>query len=204
MRIGIIGAGFSGRAPARLAIQRGHEVMLSNGRDPATLANAMIRCEVGTSAQAAVFGDVVLLTAPYPGHKHIAPGPLAGKIVLDASNYLPLQPLDRDTKTASERVAEHFDGALVVKALNVIVEKDIEKHARPSGAPDRRAIPIAGDTDHAKETITGLLDQLGFDVVDAGPLSEGWRFEQGQAAHGTPLDRASLIQALAAAEVKSS
>jgi len=199
MRIGIIGAGFSGRAPARLAVQHGHEVMLSNGRDPATLANTMIRCKIGTSAEAAAFGDVVLLALPFPGYKDIAPESLAGKIVLDAGNYRPLQERDSPTTSTSEHVAAHFTGACVVKALNVILEKDIEKHARPPGVPDRRAIPIAGNSDHAKEIISSLLDQFGFDVVDAGSLSEGWRFEQGQAAHGVALDSAGLTRALAAA-----
>jgi predicted dinucleotide-binding enzyme len=101
--------------------------------------------------------------------------------------------------SSSELVAAHFAGARVVKALNVIPDEDIERHARLAGSSDRRAIPIAGDGDDAKETISGLLDQLGFDVVDAGPLSEGWRFEEGQAAYGVRLDRAGLERALAAA-----
>jgi predicted dinucleotide-binding enzyme len=191
MRIGIIGVGFSGRAAARLAVQRGHEVMLSNCRDPATLASAMIRCKVGTSEEAAAFGEVVLLAVPFPACQDIAPEPLVGKIVLDAGNG--------PAGNSSELIAAHFAGARVVKALNVIPDEDIERHARLAGSSDRRAIPIAGDGDDVKETISGLLDQLGFDVVDVGPLSEGWRFEEGQAAYGVRLDRAGLEQALAAA-----
>jgi predicted dinucleotide-binding enzyme len=208
MRIGIIGAGFTGRAPARLAVQHGHDVMLSNSRDPATLASAMIRCKTGTSREAAAFGDVVLLAVPFSSHQDIAPEPLVSKIVLDATNYLPqrdgdIGALDDHTKSCSERVADHFAGARVVKAFNVILEKDIERDARPSGSSDRRAIPIAGDSHGDKEIISCLLDKLGFDVVDAGPLSEGWRFEQGQPAYGMRLDRAGLTQALAAAAARS-
>jgi hypothetical protein len=208
MRIGIIGAGFSGRAPARLAVQHGHDVMLSNSRDPATLVSTMIRCKIGTSREAATFGDVVLLAEPFSTYKDIAPELLTGKIVLDASNYRPQRDghigvLDDHRKTSSELVAAHFVGASVVKAFNVILEKDIEKDARPSGSLDRRAIPIAGDSHVEKETIAGFLDQLGFDVVDAGPLSEGWRFEQGQPAYGMRLDSAGLTQALAAAGIQS-
>ena len=204
MRIGIIGAGISGRAPAQLAVQHGHDVMLSNSRDPATLATVMIRCKVGTSEQAAAFGQVVLLTMPFSNHTDIAPAPLAGKMVLDATNYnpgrdQPIEALINGSKTASELVAEHFKGAYVVKAFNVIPDKEIEKDVCPSGSPGRRALPIAGDASHAKATVTSLLDQLGFDVVDAGPLSEGWRFDLGQPAHGVRLDSAALQQALAAA-----
>ena len=185
MRIGIIGAGFSGRAVARLAMLRGHEVMLSNCENPAMQASAMLRCAVGTPEAAAAFGDIVLLVVPLRWVQDIAPGMLAGKIVVDAGDY--------GLACSSEFVAERLVGARVVKALNVILEKDIEKHARPAGSVDRRAIPIAGDDEQVKETISGLLDQLGFDVVDAGPLAEGWRFAQG---FGEPLDRAGLVRAL--------
>jgi predicted dinucleotide-binding enzyme len=204
MRIGIIGAGFAGRAPARLAVQHGHDVMLSNSRDPKTLASVMIRCKVGTARETAEFGDVVLLTVPFATYKAIAPESLAGKIVLDASNYDPQrdgpnEELDNHATTTSELVAKHLTGAYVVKALNAILEKDLERDARPSGTPGRRALPIAGDNDHAKEVASGLLDQLGFDVVDAGLLSEGWRFERGQPAYCMPLDSVGMKEALAAA-----
>jgi predicted dinucleotide-binding enzyme len=204
MRIGIIGAGFAGRAPARLAVQHRHDVMLSNLRDPATLANAMIRCKVGTPRDVAEFGDIILVAVPFANYGDIPSAPLNGKIVLDASDYFPerdgpIEALDGGGKTISERVAELFRGAKVVKGFNVMLQEDIEKESRPSGSPGRRAIPIAGDSDDAKATITGLLDQLGFDVVDAGPLSEGWRFEPGQPAYSGCLDSAGLTQALEAA-----
>jgi 8-hydroxy-5-deazaflavin:NADPH oxidoreductase len=204
MRIGIIGDGFTGRAPARLAVQHRHDVMLSNLRDPATLANAMIRCKVGTPEEVAEFGEVILVAVPFANHKDIPSAPLSGKVVLDAGNYYPerdgpIEELNTHSKTVSELVAEQFSAAKVVKACNAILEDDIEKQARPSGAPDRRAIPIAGDVHDAKAMVAALLDQLGFDVVDAGPLSEGWRFEPGQPAYSGRLDSTALTQALEAA-----
>jgi 8-hydroxy-5-deazaflavin:NADPH oxidoreductase len=205
MRIGIVGAGFNGRAFARLAVQRGYEVMLSNSRDPNTLANTMIRCQIGTSRQATEFGDVVLITVPFANYKEIAPEPLIGKIVLDAINYDPrrdgcIEDLENHATTTSELVAKHLVGADVVKAFNAILEKDIEKDARPAGSPDRRAVPIAGDASHAKDVVFSLLDQLGFDAVDAGPLSEGWRFERGRPTYGVFLRSAELKLALADTE----
>jgi predicted dinucleotide-binding enzyme len=206
MRIGIIGTGFAGRAPARLAVQHGYDVMLSNFRDPATLPSTMLRCKVGTTQDAATFGDVVLIVAPLGKHQEIAPELLAGKLVLHASDYDPkldghIAELNNRTTTASELVARYFSGAKVVKGLNAIPENEIERDARPSGAANRRALPIAGDADHAKAVVIGLLDRFGFDAVDAGPLAEGWRFEPGRPAYRVRLDSSGLAQALGSVSV---
>jgi 8-hydroxy-5-deazaflavin:NADPH oxidoreductase len=204
MRIGIIGAGFAGRALARLAVRHGYDVMLSNARDPATLPATMLRCKVGTATEAASFGNAVLIVLPFAKYATIAPGLLSGKLVLHAGDYDPrrdgpIAELDNRGTTASALVAGHFKGAAIVKALNTIAEKEIERDARPTGSANRRALPIAGDSDQARREVAALLDRLGFDVVDAGPLSEGWRFEPGRPAYGVPLDRAALTAALAAA-----
>jgi len=204
MKIGIIGAGFIGRAVARLAVKHGHEVMISNSRDPRTLTSAMISigCRIGTATDAVEFGDVVLLAIPFFALEDIAPGPFAGKVLLDATNYYParddqIPALDNGQATTSELVARHFAGAKVVKAFNAILERDIEPDARPVGAPDRRALPIAGDDALAKATVAELLGELGFDVVDAGVLGEGWRFERARPAYCVRLDVAGLKAALA-------
>jgi 8-hydroxy-5-deazaflavin:NADPH oxidoreductase len=202
MRIGIIGAGFAGRGPARLAVRHGYDVMLSNSRDPATLPTTMLRCKVGTNKEAAEFGDIILIVVPFMRYKDIAPGSLAGKIVIDATDYDPkhdgpVAAWDSGAATASELVAAHFKGAYVTKALNGIKDKELEQDGRPSGVPNRRALPIAGDAGHAKLVVAALLDRLGFDVVDAGPLSEGWRFERGRPAYRVPFDSVGLQQALA-------
>lgn len=204
MKIGIVGAGFIGRAVARLAVSRGHTVMLSNSRSPRTLLStvASIGCQVGTAADAAAFGDAVLLAIPFAALPELDPAPFVGKIVMDADNYYPMrddaiEALDKGETTTSEMTGRHLAGAKVVKAFNAILERDIEKDARPAGAPDRRALPIAGDDAAAKRTVSELLDDLGFDVVDAGALAEGWRFERARPAYCAPLDRAGLTAALA-------
>ncbi len=203
MKIGIIGAGFIGRAVARLAVKHGHEVMLSNSRHPKTLASTMIAigCQIGTPAMAAGFGDVVLLAIPFSSYLDLDPAPFRGKIVLDANNYYPqrdgtIEALDNHTVTTSGLTASHLEGAKIVKAFNAILEKDIEKDATPPGTPGRRALPIAGDDAEAKQVASKLLDGLGYDVVDAGPLAEGWRFERARPAYCVPLDSAKLRQAL--------
>lgn len=204
MRIGIIGAGFIGRAVGRLAVRRGHEVMLSNSRGPQTLHSAAISvgCSVGTVEEAARFGDVVLLAVLFGNIRSIPAHLLDGRIVMDANNYYPQRDgafpeLDSGATTTSELVASHFLGARVVKAFNAILERDIEKDARPAGAPDRRALPIAGDDPEALRVVGALIDQLGFDVVDAGPLAEGRRFQRARPAYCIALDVAGLRAALA-------
>lgn len=207
MKIGIIGAGFIGRALAILAVKSGHELMISNSRHPRTLGSTAVAigCKIGTAQDAAAFGDVVFVAIPLLAYKEIPAQPLAGKVVVDANNYYPqrdgaIEALDSHATTTSEMLAEHLADAKVVKAFNAILQGDLEKDGRTAGAPDRRALPIAGDDAQAKQLVTGLTDAFGFDVVDAGPLSEGWRFERAKPAYCIPLDVAGLKQALAAAE----
>jgi 8-hydroxy-5-deazaflavin:NADPH oxidoreductase len=88
----------------------------------------------------------------------------------------------------------------VVKAFNAILQGDLATDGRPAGTPNRRALPIVGDDAEAKRVCTGLIDQFGFDVVDAGPLAEGWRFQRAMPAYCIPLDTAGLREALAAAQ----
>lgn len=206
MKIGFVGAGFIGRAVAKLAVEHGHQVMLSNSRGPRTLTSTAIsvRAGIGTVADAIAFGDVVLLAIPFYAIADLDPTLFEGKIVMDACNYYPgrddpAPALDDGSDTTSGIVQRHLAGARVVKAWNAILERDIEKDARPAAAPDRRALPIAGDDAQAKATVAELFDDLGYDVVDAGPLSEGWRFERARPAYCVPLDRAGLQAKLAEA-----
>ncbi|WP_242140461.1 NAD(P)-binding domain-containing protein [Sphingomonas sp. TREG-RG-20F-R18-01] len=199
MKIGSVGAGFIGRAVAKLAVEHGHQVMLSNSRGPRTLTSTAIsvRAGIGKVADAVAFGDVVLLAIPFYAVADLDPAVFVGKIVMDACNYYPgrdepVPELDDGFATTSEIVQRHFAGAKVVKAWNAILERDIEKDARPTGASDRRALPIAGNDSDAKLVVATLFDSLGYDVVDAGTLGEGWRFERARPAYCVRLDRAGL------------
>ena len=206
MKIGVIGAGFIGRALAILAVKNGHEVMISNSRHPRTLGSTAVAigCRIGTAQDAAEFGHVVFVAIPLLAYKEIPVKPLAGKIVVDANNYYPqrdgvIEALESQATTTSGLLAKHLAGAKVVKAFNAILQGDLEKDGRPAGAPDRRALPIASDDVQAKQVVTNLIDAFGFDVVDAGSLNESWRFERAKPAYCIPLDVAGLKQALAAA-----
>lgn len=204
MKIGIIGAGFVGRAIGKLAVGAGHEVMLSNSRGPQTLFSLRyaIGCEVGTVEEAAAFGDVVVVAIPLSAIGTLPVAALAGKVVIDTDNYYwerdgRIPELDRRETTTSELVARHLPTSRIVKAFNAIPMNDLESDGRPKGAPDRRALPIAGDDAEGKTTAAGWLEAFGFDVVDVGPLAEGWRFERDRPAYCVPLDRTALEKTLA-------
>ena len=208
MKIGVIGAGFIGRAVAQLALAAGHEVMLSNSRGPQTMSSVLsgIRgVKVGSAQDAAQFGDVVLVAIPFEHYRSVPAQWLEGKTVLDPNNYYPERDghfpvLDRFETTTSRLLAEHFSHSKVVKVFNAIFATDLTEDARPHGAPDRRALPVAADDAGAKAQVISLLDELGFDAVDAGNLDDSWRFERAKPAYCVPLDQAGLRAALAAAE----
>ncbi|UZJ57770.1 NAD(P)-binding domain-containing protein [Pseudomonas sp. KU26590] len=208
MRIGIIGAGYIGRAVAQLAIAAGHEVMLSNSRGPQTLGDVVIEipgAQIGTLEDATQFGDVVLVAIPFNHYPTLPAEWLAGKTVLDANNYYPdrdgpIPALDRFETTTSRLLAEHLPRSSVVKVFNAILADDLSRDARPSAAHDRRALPVAADDPAAKSLAIQLLDEVGFDAVDAGNLDESWRFERAKPAYCIPLNKEALKIALAKAE----
>ena len=199
MQIGIIGAGSVGSAVAAVATRGGHDVMVSNTRSPDTLSSFVdsIGCKAGTPAEAAVFGDIVLLAIPLKAYHTVPVAQLEGKIVIDATNYHPerdghIDELDRDEITTSELLARHLPKSTIIKAFNAITAADIESDGLPSGWPGRRALPIAGDDAAAKKVVAALLDELGYDTVDAGPLVEGRRFQNNTPAYCIPMDSSGL------------
>ena len=205
MKIGVIGAGFIGRAVAQLALAAGHEVMLSNSRGPQSMSSVLSGIwgvKVGSAQDAARFGDVVLVAIPLEHYRSVPAQWLEGNTVMDANNYYP-ERNDEDVQaqqSLSRLLAEHLPHSHVVKVFNAIFAPDLTRDARPHGAPDRRALPVAADDAAAKAQVIELLDELGFDAVDAGGLDESWRFERAKPAYCVVLDRAGLTAALAAAE----
>ena len=204
MKIGIIGAGFVGRAIGKLAVHSGHQVMLSNSRGPETLFSLphAVGGEVGTVDEAVAFGDLVVVAIPLSAYRSVPVEPLAGKIVIDTNNYYHerdgrFPELDARATTTSELLAGHLPRSKIVKAFNAITMKDLESDGRSAGAPDRRALPLAGDDADPKAVAVKLYDEFGFDAVDVGPLSEGWRFERGTPAYCVPFTKADLQKVLA-------
>lgn len=193
--LGFIGSGRIGTKIARLAIAAGIDVVLSNSRGPQTLAETVAelgeRARAATPEEAARAGDWVVVSIPLTPYQQLPAAALAGKVVLDTINYYPFRDghfevLDSGETTTSELIQKHLTGAKLVKAFNNIADGHIPALARPTGAADRSALPIAGDAPEAKASAAALIDRLGFDTVDAGPLAESWRFEPETAAYVAP------------------
>jgi 8-hydroxy-5-deazaflavin:NADPH oxidoreductase len=206
--IGLIGAGHIGSQVARLAVASGYDVVLSNSRGPQTLAGLVEelgpRARAGTPLEAATAGDIVVVTVPLKNYRQVPVEPLAGKVVIDTNNYYPqrdghIPELDDETTTTSELLQGHLPKSKVVKAFNHIYAAELTTHGQPAGSKNRRALVIAGDDAAAKATVTRLLDQFGFDTVDAGPLSEGWRIQRDTPGYGPRRTAEELRRDLAAA-----
>lgn len=220
--IGIIGAGNIGSQLARLAVQHGHQVVIANSREPETLTELVDELNTlggstgstgstGTPAraatrdEAAAAGEIVVVTTPLAAIETIPVEPLVGKIVIDTNNYYferdgHIAALDDETTTTAELLQDRLVGARVVKAFNHIGAADLTGHATPAGTADRRALVVAGDDAEAKRVVTDLIDAFGFDVVDAGPLAEGWRIQRDTPGYGPRLTADELRTALAQAE----
>jgi 8-hydroxy-5-deazaflavin:NADPH oxidoreductase len=207
--IGFIGAGHIGGQLARLAVANGLDVVVSNSRGPESLA-ALVeelgpRARAGTSEQAAEAGDLVVVTIPLKVYRSVPVAPLAGKIVIDTNNYYPgrdghIAELDDESTTTAELLQEHLPSSKVVKAFNHIQAAHLTAHAQASGTPNRRALVIAGDDAVAKAAVAHLIDQFGFDTVDVGPLSEGWRIQRDTPGYGPRRTAAELRRDLEAAK----
>jgi 8-hydroxy-5-deazaflavin:NADPH oxidoreductase len=193
--IGFIGSGHIGGTVARLAVDAGHDVVLSNSRGPETLQE--LTAELGpharaaTAEEAATTGDIVVVTIPLKNVDQVPTGPLRGKVVIDTCNYYPqrdgqIAELDDGSMTSSELVQRLLPGSRVVKAFNNIQFSHLGSLQRPHGDPGRSVLAIAGDDADAKAAVSVFLDSLGYDALDAGPLAESWRFEPDTPAYGAP------------------
>jgi predicted dinucleotide-binding enzyme len=207
--IGFIGAGHIGSQVARLASSRGYPVVISNSRTPDTLAGLVQElgpnARAATAAEAAAAGDIVVVTIPLKNYRDVPVAPLAGKIVIDTNNYYPqrdghIPELDNESTTTAELLQAHLPASKVVKAFNHIYAAELTTHGQPAGSANRRALVIAGDDAAAKLVVTNLLDEFGFDTVDAGPLKEGWRIQRDTPGYGPRRTAEELRKDLAAAK----
>jgi predicted dinucleotide-binding enzyme len=206
--IGLIGAGRVGSQVARLAVTHRYDVVISNSRGPETLAGLVAElgpwARAATAIDAARAGEIVVVTIPLKAYRSVPVEPLAGKVVIDTSNYL-LQreghiPQLDDESTPDAELQAHLPKSKVVKAFNHIHAAELTAHAQPAGSPNRRALVIAGDDAGAKATVTRMLDAFGFDTVDAGPLAEGWRIQRNTPGCGPRRNAEELRRDLAAAK----
>ncbi|MBV9592964.1 MAG: NAD(P)-binding domain-containing protein [Actinobacteria bacterium] len=208
MRIGIIGAGHIGGTLARRLGALGHEVRVANSRAPATLAELAAESGVTSvwAADAAADADLVIVSIPQKSVPELASGILADAKadapVIETNNYYPrrdgrIDSIESGTPE-SVWVSEQL-GRSVYKVFNGIYWKHLLEKGQPAGSPGRIALPVAGADGPAKEVVIDLVDQLGFDPVDAGPLSESWRQQPGTPVYGADFDAAGVRRALAEA-----
>jgi predicted dinucleotide-binding enzyme len=205
MNIGIIGAGNIGGTLTRQFSALGHRVSVANSRGPETLAD--LARETGAKAvtveQAAHAGEVVVVTIPL-GNVPDLPRNLFADVpesvtAIDTCNYYPQRDgrIDEILAGTPESVwVERQIGRPVVKAFNNIRAQHLMELGRPPGSPDRIALPVAGDDPAAKRTVLQLVDELGFDGVDAGPLSESWRQQPGTPVYTADLNAEGVRRAL--------
>jgi predicted dinucleotide-binding enzyme len=188
MKIGIIGSGKVGSTLAEQFTSAGHEVAVSNARGPDSLRG--LESKLGAKAHAATiedaerFADVVVISIPFRSYADFPADELADKIVIDATNYYPQRDgrfteLDTDAQTSSEVLAGQLPGAArVVKAFNAMMWTSLRDKANKASSGQRVGIPISSDDSQAKQVVAGLIEQIGFEAVDAGSLAEGGRKHQ--------------------------
>jgi predicted dinucleotide-binding enzyme len=212
MKIGIIGAGHIGGTLTRRLTALGHQVAVANSRGPEALAG--LARETGAKAvpakEAARFGDVVIVTIP-EAHipdlpKDLFAGVPAHVVVVDTGNYYPQQRDGRideiEAGLPESRWVERQIGRSVVKAFNNIYAQHLLEKGRPKNAPGRIALPVSGDDARAKAAVMKLVDELGFDPVDAGGLDESWRQQPGTPVYATDFNEDGVRRALGEASRK--
>ncbi|MDI3331695.1 MAG: NAD(P)-binding domain-containing protein [Micrococcus sp.] len=205
--IGILGAGRVGTAVARQAVQAGYEVKVATAKPAEEIA--MIVDIITPGAQAvdaaeAAASDLVVAAVPMHKFRTLDPAALAGRTVVDTMNYWAptdgeIAELEADPRSTSEVVQDFLRGSSVVKTLNHIGYKDLEPLARPAGAPERRALALAGDDEAARAAVGTFLDRLGFDPVDAGPLAAGRAFQPDTPIFATTHSAARMTELLSEA-----
>jgi predicted dinucleotide-binding enzyme len=204
MKIGIIGSGMIGETTARLFVKAGHEVAISNSRGPESLKGLVQ--EVGPKLRAtsveetAAFGEIVLLAIPLKAYGTLPRAQLSGKIVIDAMNYYPQRDGQLDFKgtSTSAFIAQQLPGARVVKTFNTMYFKPLGAEGKP-GAPleERLVLFVAADDAEAKQTVSRLIEQIGFAAVDTGTLATGGkRQEPGTAIYNRPMKPAQAREEL--------
>lgn len=214
MKIGMIGAGQIGGTLTRRFRELGHEVYVANSRGPASLAD--LARETGAKPvsveEAARAGEVVVVTIPEGKIRDLPRDLFAGVpdevVVIDTGNYYPRERDGRieeiESGVTESRWVSNQLRRPVVKAFNNIYAQHLLERGRPSGTPGRIALPVAGDNPRAKETVIGLVNQLGFDAVDAGGLDDSWRQQPGTPVYTADFDADGVRRALAQASKERS
>ena len=191
-----------------MAVASGYDVVIANSRGPETLGDLVAelgpKARAATAAEAGAAGDVVVVTVPLHAIDQVPVEPLAGKIVLDTNNYYferdgRIEALDKGETTTSELLQQHLPTSKVAKAFNHIYASEITTSGAAAGTANRRALATSSDHDDAAEFVERFYDEIGFDTVNVGPLSESWRVERDRPAYVLRQNAEELTKNLALA-----
>jgi len=201
--IGIVGAGKLGITLAQLARKAGYEVYISGSREPSKIELSVQVLAPGayavTTSEVVRVSDIVILAIPLSKFRLLKPEDFTDKLVVDAMNYWwevdgPRTDSVTEGMSSSEAVQLHLSQARIVKALNHMGYHDLHDETRPTGTPERKAIAVAGDDPADIDTVSRLIDTLGFDALNIGVLSNGTRLEPGHPAFGANVTTLELAR----------
>ncbi len=209
MKIGVIGTGNIGGTLARKLSAAGHDVRVANSRGlegVRAFANEIIATAV--DIREAVKGvDLIVISIPFPAVAELSKD-LFDTVpqhvpVIDTGNYYPglrdPQIPEIDAGMPHSVWVSKQLGRPVIKAFNNILAYSLAGLGRPEGSPGRLAIAVAGDDVRSKQIVMDVVNETGFDPVDAGPLDESWRQQPGTPAYCCDYDAETTRKGLAAA-----
>lgn len=192
MKIGIIGAGNIGSALAGHFHKLQHIVLIANSRGPETLSR--VAEDTGATPvaipEAAKGVDLLVIAIPMKSVPSLPKGLLfdlpAASPIIDTGNYYPLRDGAIAEIDGGMTESEWTSGVLgrpVIKAFNNIIADSLLHKGLPKGPKNRIALPVGGNVEKSKQIVISLVDKVGFDALDAGPLSESWRYQPGTPAY---------------------
>lgn len=205
MKIGIIGTGAIGSTIAEKLSKAGHKVIVNNTSEPADLEKTAseLGATSATIQELVKDVDVIILSIPTVAIPQLSKDLFVNTandiIIVDTSNYYPFRDDEieelKNGKVESIWVSEQL-GRPVIKAFNNLLAHTLTHAGKTEGEKDRIAMAASGDDENSKKVISTLINEMGFDSVDAGTLSESWRHQPGTPAYCTELNTTELKQAL--------
>ncbi|MCR8868630.1 NADPH-dependent F420 reductase [Peribacillus frigoritolerans] len=202
MKFGIIGAGTIGSIISKKLVKNGHDVKIADARGIEHLEGKELAGTPVLIEDVMTNIEVLIISLPLtalPSIRNIIEQVGEEVIVVDTSNYYP----SRDQKIAeiengmveSDWVSNQL-GKPIIKAFNNLLAHTLENEGTPEGTSGRIAMAIAGNDVSQKQIIMDVVNQLGFDTVDSGSLSDSWRQQPGTPAYCTELTKEELTKAL--------
>lgn len=202
MNIGIIGSGELGSLLASKFVKSGHTVSISNSRGPASLQQfaAEIGARAASVEEVTKNKDVIIVSLPQKAIPDLPKDLFAqlakNVVVIETGNYYPNirdgHFTELDQSGIDSLWVQQQLGFPVVKVFNAILATSLRDLAKPKGAKDRIAIAVSGDNLRSKEVVFKLVEELGFDSLDIGPISLSWKQQPGSSIYCRDIDLTEL------------